>query len=149
MLLGATGWAALESLLNSLIFKTKTHILETVISTYVSQVLTVLKTNVNSKFIGGIQVLKPLGDRVILDQPEEQEETVGGIVLASNAQEKPQTANVVAVGDGRVLDNGDKVAPSVKVGDKVLFDKYAGTEVKYQDQTYLVLHEKDLVAVID
>ncbi|KRL12143.1 co-chaperonin GroES [Levilactobacillus zymae DSM 19395] len=108
-----------------------------------------LKLKLISKFIGGIQVLKPLGDRVILDQPQEQEETVGGIVLASNAQEKPQTANVVAVGDGRVLDNGEKVAPSVKVGDKVLFDKYSGTEVKYQDKTYLVLHEKDLVAVID
>ena len=83
-------------------------------------------------------MLKPLGDRVILDQPEEEETTVGGIVLASNAQEKPQTANVVAGGDGRVLDNGEKVAPTVKDGDKVLFDKYAGTEVKYQDATYLV-----------
>ena len=134
-----------NSLSNSLIFSEKNHILDIVISTYVSQVLTVLK----SKFIGGIQVLKPLGDRVILDQPQEEETTVGGIVLASNAQEKPSTANVVAVGDGRVLDNGDKVAPTVKVGDKVLFDKYAGTEVKYQDSTYLVLHEKDLVAVID
>lgn len=94
-------------------------------------------------------MLKPLGDRVILDQPQEEETTVGGIVLASNAQEKPSTSNVVAVSDGRVLDNGDKVAPTVKVGDKVLFDKYAGTEVKYDGQTYLVLHEKDLVAVID
>lgn len=94
-------------------------------------------------------MLKPLGDRVILDQPQEEETTVGGIVLASNAQEKPSTANVVAVSDGRVLDNGDKVAPTVKVGDKVLFDKYAGTEVKYDGQAYLVLHEKDLVAVID
>ena len=94
-------------------------------------------------------MLKPLGDRVILDQPQEEETTVGGIVLASNAQEKPSTANGVAVSDGRGLDNGDKVAPTVKVGDKVLFDKYAGTEVKYDGQTYLVLHEKDLVAVID
>lgn len=94
-------------------------------------------------------MLKPLGDRVILQAQEEEETTVGGIVLASNAQEKPQTAKVVAVGDGRVLDNGDKVAPSVKEGDTVLFDKYAGTEVKYADASYLVVHEKDLVAIVD
>ncbi|PWF99402.1 co-chaperone GroES [Levilactobacillus bambusae] len=94
-------------------------------------------------------MLKPLGDRVILDEPQEEEQTVGGIVLASNAQDKPSTAKVVAVGDGRVLDNGEKVTPSVKVGDNVLFDKYAGTEVKYDGKSYLVLHEKDLVAVID
>ncbi|KRK99921.1 chaperonin GroES [Secundilactobacillus odoratitofui DSM 19909 = JCM 15043] len=94
-------------------------------------------------------MLKPLGDRVILQAQEEEETTVGGIVLASNAQEKPQTAKVVAVGNGRVLDNGEKVAPSVKEGDTVLFDKYAGTEVKYADATYLVVHEKDLVAIVD
>lgn len=93
-------------------------------------------------------MLKPLGDRVIL-QAQEEETTVGGIVLASNAQEKPQTAKVVAVGDGRVLDNGEKVAPSVKEGDTVLFDKYSGTEVKYEDASYLVVHEKDLVAIVD
>lgn len=103
----------------------------------------------NFTFIGGIQVLKPLGDRVILQAQEEEETTVGGIVLASNAQEKPQTAKVIAVGEGRVLDNGEKVAPIVKEGDTVLFDKYAGTEVKYADATYLVVHEKDLVAVVD
>ncbi|GAA3614500.1 co-chaperone GroES [Secundilactobacillus similis DSM 23365 = JCM 2765] len=94
-------------------------------------------------------MLKPLGDRVILQAQEEEETTVGGIVLASNAQEKPQTAKVIAVGEGRVLDNGEKVAPIVKEGDTVLFDKYAGTEVKYADATYLVVHEKDLVAVVD
>jgi Co-chaperonin GroES (HSP10) len=68
---------------------------------------------------------------------------------ASNAQEKPQTGKVVAVGSGRVLDNGEKVAPSVKEGDTVLFDKYAGTEVKYNGDSYLVVHEKDLVAIVD
>ncbi|KRN16894.1 hypothetical protein FD14_GL002685 [Secundilactobacillus similis DSM 23365 = JCM 2765] len=86
---------------------------------------------------------------MILQAQEEEETTVGGIVLASNAQEKPQTAKVIAVGEGRVLDNGEKVAPIVKEGDTVLFDKYAGTEVKYADATYLVVHEKDLVAVVD
>ncbi|GIP78697.1 co-chaperone GroES [Lactiplantibacillus plantarum] len=94
-------------------------------------------------------MLKPLGDRVILQQQEEEEQTIGGIVIANNAKEKPQSGKVVAVNDGRVLDNGTKVDPSVKVGDQVLFDKYAGTEVKYQGVKYLVLHEKDIVAIED
>lgn len=94
-------------------------------------------------------MLKPLGDRVILEAQEEEEQTVGGIVLASNAKEKSQSGKVVAVGEGRVLDNGKKVAPSVKAGDTVIFDKYAGTEVSYEGKKYLVLHEKDIVAVID
>ena len=70
-------------------------------------------------------MLKPLGDRVVL-KAEEEEKTVGGIVLASNAKDKPTTGKVVAVGEGRTLDNGQHVAVSVKEGDKVLFDKYAG-----------------------
>ena len=94
-------------------------------------------------------MLKPLGDRVILQQQEEEEQTIGGIVIANNAKEKPQSGKVVAVNDGRVLYNGTKVDPSVKVGDQVLFDKYAGTEVKYQGDKYLVLHEKDIVAIED
>ena len=94
-------------------------------------------------------MLKPLGDRVVLKAQEEEEETVGGIVLASNAKDKPTTGEVVAVGEGRVLGNGTKVPVSVKKGDNVLFDKYAGNEVTYQGEKYLVVHEKDLVAVID
>jgi chaperonin GroES len=94
-------------------------------------------------------VLKPLGDRVILEVQKDEEKTVGGIVLASNAQEKPQTGKIVAVGDGRVLDNGEKVALSVKPNDLVIFDKYAGTEVKYAGKEYLVVHEKDIVAVVE
>ena len=94
-------------------------------------------------------MLKPLGDRVVLKAEEEEEKTVGGIVLASNAKGKPTTGMVVAVGEGRLLDNGQKVAPSVKEGNKVLFDKYAGNEVEYNGEKYLVVHEKDLVAVID
>nr|WP_191996102.1 co-chaperone GroES [Ligilactobacillus agilis] len=97
----------------------------------------------------GFNVLKPLGDRVILEVQKEEEQKVGGIILAANAKEKPQTAKVIAVGEGRVLDNGQKVAPSVKEGDLVLFDKYAGTEVKYEDATYLVVRENDLVAIVD
>ncbi|KRM90428.1 co-chaperone GroES [Liquorilactobacillus cacaonum] len=94
-------------------------------------------------------MLKPLGDRVILEVQKDEEQNVGGIVIASNAQEKPQTGNVIAVGTGRVLDNGEKVALSVEVGDTILFDKYAGTEVKYAEKDYLVVHEKDIVAIVD
>jgi chaperonin GroES len=94
-------------------------------------------------------VLKPLGDRVVLQAEQEEEKTIGGIVLASNAQEKPTVGKVIAVGEGRVLENGEKLAPSVKENDRVLFDKYAGNEVEYEGQKYLVVHEKDIVAVID
>lgn len=94
-------------------------------------------------------MLKPLGDRVVLKAQEAEEKTVGGIVLASNAKEKPTTGEVIAVGDGRVLDNGQKVAPVVKKGDNVLFDKYAGTQVEYEGEKYLVVHEKDIVAIVD
>lgn len=94
-------------------------------------------------------MLKPLGDRVILEVQKEEEQTVGGIVLASNAKEKPQTGKVLAVGTGRVLDNGEKVVPSVKEGDTVVFDKYAGTEVCYEGEKYLVVRENDIVAVVE
>lgn len=94
-------------------------------------------------------MLKPLGDRVILEVQEEEEQTVGGIVLASNAKEKPQTGKVVAVGAGRVLDNGEKSVPEVKAGDSVIYDKYAGTEVTYEGDKYLVVRANDIVAVIE
>lgn len=94
-------------------------------------------------------MLKPLGDRVVLQAEQEEEKNIGGIVLASNAQEKPTVGKVIAVGEGRVLENGEKLAPSVKENDRVLFDKYAGNEVEYEGQKYLVVHEKDIVAVID
>ncbi|MHA8138255.1 co-chaperone GroES [Lactobacillaceae bacterium Scapto_B20] len=94
-------------------------------------------------------MLKPLGDRVIVEVKEEKEKTVGGIVLANNAKEKPQTGKVVAIGAGRTLDNGETVKPAVEQGDTVLFDKYAGTAVEYDGQSYLVLHDKDLVAIVD
>ncbi|GEN48110.1 co-chaperone GroES [Ligilactobacillus pobuzihii] len=94
-------------------------------------------------------MLKPLGDRVILEVQEEEEQTVGGIVLASNAKEKPQTGKVVAVGAGRVLDNGEKSAPEVQTGDSVIYDKYAGTEVTYDGEKYLVVRANDIVAVVE
>ncbi|MCK8625045.1 co-chaperone GroES [Apilactobacillus xinyiensis] len=94
-------------------------------------------------------MLKPLGDRVVIETQDEEEKTVGGIVLANNAKEKPQTGKVVAVGDGKVLDNGNTLKPSVKEGDTIIFDKYAGTSVDYDGKSYLVLHDKDIVAIIE
>lgn len=94
-------------------------------------------------------MLKPLGDRVILEVEKEEEKTVGGIVLASGAKEKPQTAKVVAVGTGRILDDGKKLEMTLKVGDVVVFDKYAGAQVEFEGQEYLVMHEKDILAVVE
>jgi chaperonin GroES len=94
-------------------------------------------------------VLKPLGDRVVLKVQKEEEQSIGGIVIASNAKEKPTTGEVIAVGNGRILDNGQRVEPEVKVGQSVVFDKYAGSEVKYEGEEYLVIRENDIIAVID
>ncbi|GCF95255.1 10 kDa chaperonin [Enterococcus florum] len=94
-------------------------------------------------------MLKPLGDRVILEVAQEEEKTVGGIVLASAAKEKPQTAKVVAVGEGNVLDNGEKSPMPVAVGDTVMFEKYSGTEVKYDGKEYLILSAKDIMAIVE
>ena len=92
--------------------------------------------------------LKPLGDRVIVKPREKEEMTKSGIVLPDTASEKPQEGNVLAVGPGRVLDNGKRVEMDVKAGDKVLFAKYAGTEVKLDGEDYLVIRETDLLAVV-
>ena len=93
-------------------------------------------------------MLQPIGDRVIVKVKKEEEETVGGIVLASNAKEKPTEGEVVAVGEGAFATNGDKLPMTVKVGDTVLYDKYSGTNVKYEGEKYLVLHEKDILAIV-
>lgn len=98
---------------------------------------------------GGIYVLKPLGERVIIEVAKEEEKTVSGIVLPGSAQEKPQTGSIVAVGEGRILENGSKIDLSVKVGDNVLFEKYAGVEVKYEGKEYLVLNERDIIAIVE
>ena len=94
-------------------------------------------------------MLKPLGYRVVLKVQKEEEQSIGGIVIASNAKEKPTTGEVIAVGNGRILDNGQRVEPEVKVGQSVVFDKYAGSEVKYEGEEYLVIRENDIIAVID
>lgn len=93
-------------------------------------------------------MLKPLGDRVIVQVVEEEEETIGGIVLANNAKEKPQSGKIVAIGEGTKTPEGKTLPMSVKVGDVVMYDKYAGSEVKDAGEKYLVLHEKDLMAIV-
>lgn len=92
--------------------------------------------------------IKPLGERVVLKVLESEEKTKSGIVLPDTAKEKPQMGKVLAVGPGKLLDNGEKVPLEVKVGDKVLFAKYAGTEVKLDGEEYMVLKESDILAII-
>ncbi|MFJ7747641.1 co-chaperone GroES [Peribacillus sp. NPDC097295] len=93
-------------------------------------------------------MLKPLGDRVIIELVQSEEKTASGIVLPDTAKEKPQEGKVVAVGTGRVLENGERVALEVAQGDLIIFSKYAGTEVKYENNEYLILRESDILAVI-
>jgi chaperonin GroES len=92
--------------------------------------------------------IKPLGDRVVVKRLEEETKTKGGIVLPDTAKEKPQKGKVIAVGSGRVLDNGNKVALEVKEGDTVVFAKYGGTELELDGQEYIILSERDLLAVM-
>ena len=92
--------------------------------------------------------IKPLYDRVVIKRMEEEKLSAGGIVIPDSATEKPIKGEVVAVGTGKVLDNGQVRAPQVKVGDKVLFGKYSGTEVKLDGVDLLVVKEDDLFAVL-
>ena len=92
--------------------------------------------------------LRPLGDRVVVKPVEKEERTKSGIVLPDTAKEKPQEGIVEAVGTGRILDNGTKVPMELKVGDKVLYAKYAGNEFKLEDVEYLIISEKDVLAVV-
>jgi chaperonin GroES len=94
------------------------------------------------------ELLRPLGDRIVIELVESEEKTASGIVLPDSAKEKPQEGKVVAVGNGRVLENGERVALDVAVGDRIIFSKYAGTEVKYQGVEYLILRESDILAVV-
>ncbi|HOP94641.1 MAG: co-chaperone GroES [Dictyoglomaceae bacterium] len=93
--------------------------------------------------------LRPVGDRVVVKVIEQEEKTKSGIVLPDTAKEKPQQGEVIAVGTGRILDNGQKVPLEIKEGDKVIFTKYAGTEVKVEGEEYLILSERDILAVIE
>ena len=93
--------------------------------------------------------LQPLGDRVVVQPAEREETTRSGIVIPDTAKEKPQRGSVIAVGKGRRDDDGDRIPMDVSVGDTVLFAKYAGTEFKFEDEEYLILSEKDILAKVD
>ena len=95
-----------------------------------------------------VMKLVPLGDKVVLKQSEAQETTKSGIILASSAQEKPQYADVVAVGPGGVVD-GKEVTMQVKEGDRVIYSKYAGTNVKLGDDEFIVVKQSDIVAIVE
>ena len=94
--------------------------------------------------------IQPLGDRVLVKALEKEEKTKGGIVLPDTAKEKPQEGKVVAVGSGRVLENGKTIPLEVKKGDKILFGKYSGTEVKVEEEEeeHLIMREEDILAII-
>ena len=92
--------------------------------------------------------IKPLGDRVVVKALENEEKTKSGIVLPDTAKEKPQQGKVLAVGTGRVLDNGTRIALDVKVGDRILFSKYGGTEVKLDGEELLILSERDILGIV-
>ncbi|MFI3230194.1 MAG: co-chaperone GroES [bacterium] len=92
--------------------------------------------------------IRPLADRVVLKHLEAEEKTKGGIILTSSSKEKPQEAEILAVGPGGIVDG--KVVPlEVKVGDKVLYSKYSGTEVKYDGEEYVIVKESDILAVVE
>lgn len=92
--------------------------------------------------------MKPLADRVVVKPSAAEEKTKGGIILPDTAKEKPVMGEVVAVGPGKVSDDGKKIAPEVKVGDKVLYGKYSGTEVTVDGEEYLIMREADIFAIV-
>ena len=93
--------------------------------------------------------IKPLEDRIVVRQVEAEQTTASGLVIPDTAKEKPQEGEVVAVGPGRVAENGTRVPVDVEVGDKVIYSKYGGTEVKYDGQEYLLLNARDILAVVE
>lgn len=94
-------------------------------------------------------MIRPLSDRVLIKRVEPEEEVRGGIVIPDTAKEKPQEGEVVAVGEGKVLDNGTKVDMSVKPGDRILFGKYAGTEVTIENLEYLIMREDEVLGILE
>jgi chaperonin GroES len=100
---------------------------------------------------GGTQPMKirPLHDRLLVERLEEKEVKKGGIIIPDTAKEKPQEAKVIAVGNGKVTDEGKKIRLDVKAGDKILFGKYSGSEVKVDDKEYLILREEDVLAILE
>ena len=92
--------------------------------------------------------IRPLHDRIVVKRVEQKEQVRGGIVIPDNAKEKPQEAEVIAVGDGKYSDEGKRIKMDVKAGDKILIGKYSGTEIKLEDVEYTILREDEVLAVI-
>jgi chaperonin GroES len=93
--------------------------------------------------------IRPLGDRILVKRIQEEEKTKGGIIIPDTAKEKPQEGRVVAVGKGKVTEDGKLLSPDVKAGDKILFGKYAGSEVKIEGEEHLILREDDILGVLE
>jgi chaperonin GroES len=93
--------------------------------------------------------IRPLHDRILVKRIEEQEVRKGGIIIPDTAKEKPQEAKVIAVGTGKVTEEGKKIPMDVKAGDRILFGKYSGSEVKIEDEEYLILREEDVLGILD
>ena len=93
--------------------------------------------------------IRPLHDRLIVKRVEEQEVKKGGIIIPDTAKEKPQEGKVIAVGNGKVNDDGKKIPLDVKAGDRILFGKYSGSDVKLDDEEYLILREEDVLAILE
>ncbi len=93
--------------------------------------------------------IRPLHDRILVKRLQEQEKTAGGLYIPDTAKEKPVEAKVIAVGNGKIMDDGSLRKPEVKVGDKVLFSKYSGSEVKIDGEEHLIMREEDLLAVVE
>ncbi len=93
--------------------------------------------------------IRPLHDRVLVRRLEEAEQKVGGIIIPDSAKEKPQQGEVVAVGNGKLLENGERVPLDVKAGDRILFGKYSGSDIKIDGEEYLILREDEILAVLD
>lgn len=106
-------------------------------------------TKPKKKSLAGNLKLQPLGDRVVVEREAAEERTAGGIVLPDSAKDKPSRGTVIAVGDGRLLDDGSRAALQVKVGDKVLFTSYAPETVKLGEEELLLMREEDILAVIE
>ena len=93
--------------------------------------------------------IRPLNDRILVKRVEQEEKTAGGIIIPDSAKEKPAEGEVVAVGNGKLADNGERIAMEVKVGDVVLFSKYGGTDVKIDGEDYLIMREDDVLGIVE